>query len=390
MSWCSVISVHLAAHRPSGGEVRHYTEAGFRQSISPFGWPYAIADHGGGLDRRPCPCNDVPVGSMLVLSRLDVGSLLDTDSLVDALAAAMADLSSGPASMPQRTAAVVREGTILAVMPAFLPSAGALTTKLVTLFPANAGTGVPTPQPLIASIDAPSGTPVALIHGELITATRTAAGSALATRLLARPDAHVLAILGTGVQARSHAVAVSRIRSFREVRVAGRDPDAARDLAATLSQELDRPVVPATSFDAALDGADVVCACTHAPQPVVRRAHLAPGVHVNSVGLHPAGREVDAETVRDALVVVEHRASALAPFPSGANDLTWPIRDGVVGPDHVHAEIGEIVAGTRPGRTSADQLTLYKSVGVAVQDAAAAALVLAAARERGTGTTVEL
>ncbi len=123
---------------------------------------------------------------------------------------------------------------------------------------------------------------------------------------------------------------------------------------------------------------------------MVRRAWLAPGAHVNSVGLNPRGREVDAETVAHALVVVESRASALAPAPTGANDLTWPIRDGAIGEDHVATELGELVAGTRPGRTSPDQLTLYKSVGVAVQDAAAAALVLAAARERGAGVEVAL
>ncbi len=328
--------------------------------------------------------------SVLMLSAEDVRSVLDLDALVDAVATAMADLSAGVASMPGRTAAVVREGTLLGVMPAFLPSTGTLATKLVSLFPGNAGTAVPTHQAVIVVFDAATGAPIAVMDGEHITAARTAAGSALATRLLARRDARVLAVLGTGVQARSHAVALTRERAFAEVRVAGRDPEAARRAADAWSKVLDRPVLPSPSFDAAVDGADVVCACTHSPEPVVRRAALGPGAHVNSVGYNAAGREVDAETVRDAVVVVEHRASTLAPPPAGANDITWPIRDGVVGPDHVHAEIGELVAGARPGRTSPDQITLYKSVGVAVQDAAAAALALAAARDRGVGTSFEL
>src|SRR5205823_8606805 len=116
---------------------------------------------------------------------------------------------------------------------------------------------------------------------------------------------------------------------------------------------------PAGSFAQAVREADVVCACTHAPDPVVRRDDLSAGVHVNSVGVNQAGREVDGETVRDSLVVVEHRGSALAPFPAGSNDLLWPIRDGLIGPDHVHAEIGELVSGPRPGRTDHEQLTLY-------------------------------
>jgi ornithine cyclodeaminase len=143
-------------------------------------------------------------------------------------------------------------------------------------------------------------------------------------------------------------------------------------------------------IEQAVREADVVCACTHSPEPVVRGAWLRPGTHVNSVGYNTAGREVDADTVAASLVVVESRAAALAPPPGGSNDLLWPIRDGVIRADHVHAELGEIVSGARPGRTSETQITLYKSVGVAVEDAAAAALVLRAARERNVGRTVEL
>jgi len=134
----------------------------------------------------------------------------------------------------------------------------------------------------------------------------------------------------------------------------------------------------------------VVCACTHSPEPVVRRAWLRDGAHVTSVGFNTAGREVDGETVRDAVVVVESREAALAPPPAGSNDLLWPIRDGLIGPDHVHAELGELVMGAKPGRTSPGQITLYKSVGNAVEDAAAAALVLAEARGTGRGMEVEV
>jgi alanine dehydrogenase len=328
---------------------------------------------------------------VLVLNRPQVEELLDLDELIDALAAAMVDLSAGRASAPPRVGALVpeREG-LLAVMPGYTPSAGALASKLVTLFPGNAGTPLPTHQAVIAVFDPENGSPAALLDGTAITAIRTGAGSALATRLLAREDAATLAILGTGVQARSHARAVTHARVFKELRVAGRDRAKVEALAEELSGELDLAVRPAASWAEACDGADVVCATTHALEPVVRREWLAPGAHVTSVGYNPQGREVDDTTVVDALVVVESRAAALAPVPAGSNDLLQPIERAVIDADHVHAEIGELVEGRRPGRTSPEQITLYKSVGVAVQDGAAAALVLRAARERGVGDEVEL
>ncbi|HET7172353.1 MAG TPA: ornithine cyclodeaminase family protein [Gaiellales bacterium] len=322
---------------------------------------------------------------MLVLSRRDVEAALDPDRLVDAVAAAMAELSAGRASVPPRTAAeVAGVGGVLLAMPAHLPGLGALAAKLVALFPQNAARGIPTHRAIVAAFDPETGTPEAVMDGEVVTAMRTAAGSALSARLLAREDASVLAILGTGVQARAHAEAVRRVRPIREVRIAGRDAGKAGELAEELG------AVVAGSYEEAIAGADIVCACTHSPEPVVRGEWLDPGTHVTSVGVNPVGRELDADAVARALVVVESRAAAVEPFPVGSNDLAWAIRDGVVGADHVHAEIGELVAGTRPGRTSAGEVTLYKSVGVAAQDAAAAALVLDVARERGLGTEVEM
>jgi alanine dehydrogenase len=261
-------------------------------------------------------------------------------------------------------------------MPGYTPSAGALASKLVTLFPGNAGTALPTHQAVIVVFEANNGTPAALLDGTAITAIRTGAGSGLATRLLARENAATLAILGTGVQARSHARAVARVRAFEELRVAGRDRAKAEALADELVGELDLEVSAAASFEEACDGADVVCATTHALEPVVRRGWLARGTHVTSVGYNVEGREVDDATVVNALVVVESRAAALAPLPAGSNDLLQPIERGLIDADHVRAEVGELLDGQRPGRTSAEQITLYKSVGVAVQDGVAAAMVL--------------
>jgi ornithine cyclodeaminase len=315
---------------------------------------------------------------VIFLSEAEVRELLDLDELVDALAAAHRDLSAGDASMPPRIAAMVQERQgLLGVMPAYLPSAG-LACKLVTLFPQNIDRH--THQAVIVVFDPETGTPLAVMDGTYITATRTAAGSALATRLLAREDAEVLALLGTGVQAHSHARALPRVRTFSEVRVAGRD----RARAEALADEIGPHARAVSSYEEAIRGSDVVAATTHATEPIVRREWLSPGVHVNSVGLNPSGREVDEQTVADALLVVESRESALAAPPAGAPELVG------VRPADVHAELGELVAGTRPRRSSQDEITLYKSVGVAVQDVAAAALVLAAAKERSVGRAIEL
>jgi alanine dehydrogenase len=322
-----------------------------------------------------------------VLTAADVERVLDPDELVEALAGAFARLSSGEASMPQRIAVEVPErGGAVLLMGAHLEGGPSLTTKLVSLFPHNPRGGPPTHQAAILVFDAATGTPAALMDGTSVTELRTAAGSRLATRLMARPDASVLAIVGTGVQARAHAWALARERRWAEIRIAGRDESAAERLAGALRDELSLPVVAADSIGAALAGADVVCAATAATEPVIRRDALEPGVHVNSVGYTTAGREVDAETVRDALVVVESRAAAMAE----SNDIRWAIRDGVAAEDPVHAELGEIVAGIRPGRTGPDQITLYKSMGVAAEDDAAAALALAGAERAGAGAVVEL
>ncbi|HET7572775.1 MAG TPA: hypothetical protein VFJ77_08945 [Gaiellaceae bacterium] len=335
---------------------------------------------------------------MLVLTRTEVEALLDPDALVDALAVAHAELSAGRTSLPPRVAAFAGDDGLLGAMPAYLPGAG-LGCKLVSVFPHNRE--LPSHQALIALFDAATGAPVALLDGTHITATRTAAAAALAARLLARPDARVLAILGTGVQARSHFGAFAGIRDWAEIRIAGRDAAKAAALAGGLG------AVAAASFEEAVRGADVVAATTHAAEPVVRAEWVEPGAHVGSVGFAArAGRvtgkaggarledrapeapsegfELDRALVEAAdVLAVEARDSAFSTGPAGAPELAG------IDPQRA-VELGELVAGTRPGRTSPQQRTVYKSVGIAVQDLAAAALVLAAARERGAGREIEL
>ena len=310
---------------------------------------------------------------MLVLNRSEVEELLDLDELVGALARAHEELSSGATSMPARIAAMAENG-LLGTMPAYSPSAG-LGCKLVTLFPHN--TDRPTHQAAIVLFDPVNGSPIALMDGTYVTAIRTAAAAALAARLLARDDAKVLALIGTGVQARSHARTFSRVRDWTEIRVAGRDAEKREALAAELG------ATACSSFEEAIRGADVVAATTHSAEPVVRAEWVKPGTHVSSVGYSAPGSELDLELVRAATIVIESRDSAFSPPPGGAPEL--------VGVDPMSvSELGELISGAKTGRRTPVEITLYKSVGVAVQDLAAAALVLAAARERGAGLEIEL
>jgi alanine dehydrogenase len=291
---------------------------------------------------------------LLVLSRDEVARLLDIDLLFERLERAFVELSAGRTSVPPRVAAHAREG-FLAAMPGYVD--GVLEAKLVSVFPGHE----PSHQALIAVFDAATGTPRAVMDGTHITAVRTGASSAVATRALAREGARVLAVLGAGVQARSHLDTVRRVRDFDEVRVASRTHAQAQALAA------ESGATAVGSFEEAVRGADVVCCCTHADAPVLGRDWLAPGTHVCSVGVGD-GPELDEATVHAGLLVVESPA-AFQPFPAGTHELSGLDPSMAV-------ELGQILSGDHPGRTSDEEITVYKSMGHAVEDAAAAALVL--------------
>ena len=311
---------------------------------------------------------------MLVLSRDQVASLLDVDRLIDALAGGFVQLSSGAVSVPPRVASLTDAG-LLAVMPGYVPGVG-LEAKLVSVYAGNHALGLPSHQAVIVVFDESNGAPAALMDATVITAVRTAASAALAARVLAREDASVLAIIGAGVQGAAHLDAMSRVRQFESVRVASRTFAHAEALAAR-----DARAVAVASFADAVRGADVVCCCTDAGSPVTSFAWVSPGAHVSSVGASPHGPELDAETVASGSVFVESRAAALLPFPAGSQEL--------VGRDPASVgELGEVLAGRRPGRTSASQVTVWKSMGHAVEDAVAARLVLDAAAALGVGTKV--
>jgi ornithine cyclodeaminase/alanine dehydrogenase-like protein (mu-crystallin family) len=311
---------------------------------------------------------------VLVLNRAEVHRLLDLHRLLDALERAFIDLSGGRSSAPPRQAARARGG-ILGVMPGYLP--GTLEAKLVTVFPGNQDRGVPSHQGLIALFDELDGSILAIMDAEHVTAMRTGGGSAVSVRHLARRDARILAILGAGTQGQSHLAMIPLVREFEEVRVASRTPSHAEALAAQ------HPAAHvAGSFEEAVRESDVVCCCTDAREPVIRYDWLRPGTHVTAVG-GTFGPELDPETVRRARLFVEWRGALTEPPPAGAHDLQGVDPNGAT-------EMGEVLSAARPGRRSDGEITLYRSTGHAVEDAAAARLVYDRALAEGVGTIVTL
>ena len=316
------------------------------------------------------------MAELLYLSRADVERLLDIDAMLDALGRALVVFSSGITSVPPRSAARVPDRGLLGVMAGYVPGV-ALEVKLVSVFPANHHHDLPSHQGLIAIFDEDNGAPLALMDGTYITAIRTGGTAAVAARALARDDASVLAILGAGVQGASHLETFPRVRDFKEVRIASRNADTAKALAARHPR-----AVVAASFEAAVRGADVVACCTDAREPILSRAWLKPGAHVSSVG-GTFGPELDGPTIAAGRVFVEWRGAATNPPPAGAVELQGLDVATIT-------EVGEVLAGTKPGRQSDDEITIYKSTGHAVEDAATARLVYDRAKAEGAGVSLPL
>ena len=325
-----------------------------------------------------------------ILSANDVRRALPMAEAIAAMKEAFAQLSTGRAATPLRARLDVapHEGVTLA-MPAYLSGSEALAVKVVSVFPQNAARDEPTIYGLVMVMEAESGRPLAILEGGTLTAIRTGAASGAATDLLARPDAAVVAILGSGVQARAQLEAVCAARNVREARVYSPNRDhAARFARQMRAAGLAPDVIRVTDSPAtAVRGADIICAATTSHTPVFAAADLKPGVHVNGVGsFTPAMQEIDAETVRRARVVVDSIEAAL----EEAGDLIIPIERGLINQNHIYAELGEIAAGLKPGRASPEQITFFKSVGVAAQDAAAGQLALQNARKHNLGVQVSL
>jgi alanine dehydrogenase len=316
------------------------------------------------------------VDDLLYLSRADVERLVDLEAMLDGLARAFVLYSSGVTSVPPRIAARVGEKGLLGAMAGYVPGV-ALETKLVAVFPENDLHGIPSHLGLIGLFDENDGRPIAVMDGTYITAIRTGGSAAVATRLLAREDARILAILGAGAQGWSHLQTFPLVRDFEEIRIASRNGERAKELAGRHPRALG-----VASFEDAVRGADVVACCTDAREPIIRREWLGAGTHVSAVG-GTFGPELDRETVAACRVFAEWRGAATNPPPTGAHELQG------LDPESI-TEIGEVIAGRKPGRQSADELTLYKSTGLAVEDAATARLVYDRALAEGVGVRLPL
>ena len=250
--------------------------------------------------------------------------------------------------------------------------------KAICIVPGNAARGLDSHQGFVALFDGETGQTRALVNAGAITAIRTAAVSAVATELLARPESSTLAILGSGTQGRSHLEAMRAVLPFERIRVWSRTPGNASKLGG---------IEETASPEEAVRGADVVVTATSSPEPVVRREWLAEGAHVNAVGSSiPTARELDTATMADAALYVDRRESTL----NEAGDYLFPAREGAIGPDHIRGEIGELLIGAAEGRRSASELTVFKSLGLGVEDLAAAEAVLARAEAEGAGVEVDL
>ena len=318
--------------------------------------------------------------SLVVLSDDHVREVLDMESCIAAMEDVLAALERGELTMPLRF--VVRSGgeQLMGLMPAHRGGEAPLfSLKEIVIAPSNSARGLDPHQGAVLLHDGETGVLQAVLNASAITEIRTAAVSAVATKLLARPRARTVAILGSGVQGRSHAVAMRSVIEDAELRIWSRTPAHAEALA------LESHAIVCQTVEEALDGADVICTCTSSRDPIVRRAWLPSGAHVNAVGSSiPSARELDADVVAEASLFVDRRESTL----NESGDYLSAVEEKGIGPDHIVAELGELLVDRHPGRRDDGELTVFKSLGVAVEDLAAAALCVERARERGVGTEV--
>lgn len=319
---------------------------------------------------------------MIVLSEQDVRLLLDMESCVEAMAEVLASLARGELYQPLRS--IERPpgaDSLLGLMPAYRGGTKpSYALKEIVVIPDNPARGLDTHMGGVLLHDGTTGELVAVLNASPVTEIRTAAVSAVATRALARPDAERVAILGAGAQARGHVHAMRAVLRDPEISVWARRVEAAEQLAGEVG------AIVAPSVDAALFGAEVVCTTTAAVEPIVQKRWLARGAHVNAVGsCFPTARELDTETVAHSSFFTDRRESCL----TEAGDYLLAAAEKAVGPDHIRAELGEVLAGLHPGREHEDELTVFESLGIAVEDLAVAELVTRRAVEQGVGIEVD-
>ncbi len=325
---------------------------------------------------------------MLILSEKEIQSLIDVEELTQALERAHIQYSTGKAVMPVRLVVPLPEikGRITS-MPGYLGEDKALGMKVVTYFPENPQRGLPIILATIMLYSTETGKLVALMDGAYITAIRTACASVMAARALANPETPLMAILGAGVQARAQIRALTHTRQISEIKVYDVVEASARRLKEELEKEVGVKIKTVETPLEAVRNADLIVTVTTAKEPILRADWLKPGVHINAIGSHrPDLREIDATTLARSKIVVDSREAIMAE----CGDILLAIKEKAITASSVHAEIGEVLAGKKPGRTSPDERTLYKAVGIAIQDVATASLIYHKALEQKVGTHVEI
>ena len=345
--------------------------------------------HGGAAEAGPRD-GVPPPGSTVILDRDDVVALLPMAECIEVMAEALATLARGDAVLPLRpTIRLPDSPNIFALMPAYLGSPLAVGVKVLSVFPVNYGTAIDAHQGAVLLFEADRGRLLAIVDATAVTAIRTAAVSAVATRLLARADAESLAILGAGTQGRMHLDAMMAVRPIRRVRIWSRTTEHARALAQHATERYGIHAEVAGSASHALEGAAIVCATSASPTPVVEGEYLSDGAHINAVGACvPTARELDTRAVVRSRLFVDRRESAL----TEPGDILEPIQQGAITASHIVAEIGELLLTDQPraGRTSDREITLFKSLGLAIEDLAAAHHVHRKALATGRGHWLEL
>jgi ornithine cyclodeaminase/alanine dehydrogenase-like protein (mu-crystallin family) len=324
----------------------------------------------------------------ILLSEADVRALVTMDDLIETMGLALADFSARAVTQPVRTVLEVGDRkSFYGVMPAWMPSRPALGTKLVTVFEANAERGMPTHLATIVLLDPETGGLLALLDGRYITEARTAAVSALSVRHLARENARTLAIIGSGVQARSHLEAISRVRDLSDIRVWSPNRARVETFVSEMRPHVTARVSAASNAQDATADADIVALVTSAREPVVRSEWIADGAHVCAVGAcRPTQREMEAALVARGDLFVDSRDAALVE----AGDIVLAMKDGAIGAGHIKAELGDVVSGKAAGRRGQYRVTIFKSLGLAVEDVAAAHLAYERARAGGAGRELTL
>lgn len=325
---------------------------------------------------------------ILILDHSQVEALLPMQECIPVMRDALIALAAGKAHQPLRT--IIRPPDakgVMGLMPSYMSGeAAAFGLKAICVFPENPARGKDAHQGAVLLFSGETGEVLALMNASAITAIRTAAASAVATDLLARPDACSLAILGSGVQARSHLIAMSNVRPIKRCRVASRNFEHAREFAEEMKQHVSFPIDQVATVEAALEGADLIVTATNAKEPIVKREWVTDGTHLNLVGAcTPNSREANSMTIAAASLFVDRRESAL----SEAGDYILAAADGLVGPHHIRAELGEVLIGEKPGRTSPEEITIFKSLGIAIEDLFAADYVYRKAQQGQVGTWVE-